>query len=1140
MRLDIRKILAFSLVIVASLNCKPRRSVSGLNEAGEFGSTYLEIQRTITEFELRAKLYEQLPLIDESVSDWVRQKGANPSNRVSAPESEGCPAEVWNRDLSWSNKLVGDLVTAAEKSPHFQVRMYAVKTLILYGNRHSMDCASQKIEELMFTKGAFRDEKIDPKFVTNDPNAGVVCSSLLRCSIALEVGVLLASNYPNTDLSTRVFNAVNAVFQSINFLQESRDYLTYRVQSGLAFQKFMRLTQFQNSEFRGSIPVLAASNPEVQQLRGELDGLIRAFQPKYQAFVENPDRLTTKNGFIANEFVDNVYKLDVMKDSSKRAWGQTEEQDKILMDLVKPIWQPALDNYKFNIGLRYYLERLETDDPRPWLQKVKERAVAFRKLKEQSDFLYDGAPVPEAERQKILSGMGVNANDPMTDPVAVFLALTTFIDKEIYMPFRANFREAINYVVEQMNKAERMDIMPKLAQVDATFVAYEQHLQTYGGTLVNLPTSDIMLRPEQKQEVGEMRQMIGRLMAVEPAMVDDPNWKGFVSVQHQVTKFSRLLMARAAVVGGITEYLKKGTWERFSDKHGSMPVLGHLTVPVLWNPDSKVDRLQFDLFNATNNLMAQYLVLECADRIRAGGGGRGLAIKKPFFIDEATTANFQCNKSWSYTQLTTEANKEASRLTQRKVEEKLDRSIAEHPLLHTAMTIAMCAVVPHISALAVRSVAMLGRFVPVAVQTTMAMRAVIWFGRLAIDSFVFGIGDFYFRQGLNAITGMKPSPAEAAAQVSALFNWKGIATGALIFGIIPMAHGPVDRIVRGVFGPSVLGKELYNKTLQSALFRSPAAQGAVQQLTTKELSRQGALWMLSTGAQMTAETSIFVFHPMLEEEGHKIWETMKGTYREPSEMEKIWQRLHTPDKISQVLSSFVTVTAFTTNRLMGHASHNSGFDMRMDRQLKFYGANRYSDYYQHTFYDPIVELGMYTKGEATPEASKTAFESQMRIFAKEIAKRDAPVENLSTPEQAKFVEEVKAKFNAMPPASQFKFAYEIRRRVLAKRMLTNEIEWSLNPQREVKELEPFGLEFAFDKKFDKPPREYNNAQQGAAEQFAPALMKALIGSVPPVTREQALEAAAPNVKNSFTLTSPTEPILTKEEAADIKQNQPIE
>jgi hypothetical protein len=1094
MRFAIFRNVGLLLIVSASLDCKPRRSLSDLAENGGFNETFLEIQKEIAALDARFKLYSegQMPLLDETVSKHVEETQGKGKNKIDPPDN--CPEDLWNQDLSWNNAFLVDLDKKAKESPHLLVRLHAIKLIAIMTNRGSVDCAAQKIDEIVFEYKALRDTPPDQELLLPGAtaNASYACTSLLRCSVAIEVAVMIGSTFPNADTAQKMTAAIRESIKPLKIPDISRTVLNYRLDSADAYVEFMRATQYHDPAYHGSFVVLDAA--QAGQLTQQFDRVLSTFRETYISLTAQPEALVTKDGAIANLIENTLVKQDLAK-KDDQVWDLGDSESKRMAELAVEIYQPAIDNHRFNLGMRHYIDRLLMSDPKPWLDKIRSQVTAQRRGRE-----IDGLPanwnITEEERSRILSSQGIAANNGGIEPIAAFMALTNFIDHEVYLPFRSDFRATINFVVEQMNRREKFTIFPKAVHVDSVFRAFDFHQKSYANNVASLPGSDLQLPPEKMEEVQRLRRTFRRLMAIETDIVRKKDqqgnltWAGFQSVHHQMNRYNALMIARGAAMNKLVDYAKEPWTKHFFDRVLKIetadnpfastvnkyktksawadalliPWWTRVPVPtnvVIFNPDNLGNRLQFDLDYATGDLIGQYLVIECADRIltNEGRAEKGMILKdQTFFIDDSTKINFECRPEWTYTDLVTKAFAYGRSTGKDKAEDKLARAIKDHPLLHTAMMVAMSAVIPHFSAVLLRSIAIAGRLVPNVIRTAWYARYIMTLGKLVLDSFIFGVGDFYFRQVIDTVLGIKMTPEEAAAHTSAIFNWRGIMTGALIFGIIPMAHGPVDKLVRGLLGPNVLGTSLYNRTIQNAIFRTPFNRGAVQQLTTSELTRVGALWTLSTGAQMTAETSIFVFHPMLEEEMAAYWQQLKGTYREPGEMEKIWRTLHEPRKVEQIIASALTVTAFTTNRMMGHGVRSSGLDYRVDRQMQFWGTRTRSRSYMQPGFVPHLEFAL--PKEANKQQVEQAFGEYMEVISKDVQQLKSG-----------------GKFS---PEVQFIYATEIRRRVLARRMLTEEMDWTkVGPPTSAPELQKYGLEFALDRKLDKDPLKTNNRERDA-------------------------------------------------------------
>jgi hypothetical protein len=1035
------------LFVFASLvsDCKVRRNLSGLAEGGDYSAEFNQIQEKIMEINLWVKNYNegQNSLVDESVVDLVKSRQSKPGNLIAKPAQ--CQQTVWDRDLAWNNKLMVELEKATKESPHYMVRMTALKELSNLVRKNNLTCGAEKLRELAAV--AMKDSEPVKELLAdqNQRPAFYACSSLLRCSFALEVGTLIGKNFPNQDLGINMLKSIAETVQYFSFSGSMKSIITYRARSSIAFLKFLRLTQITNPEMQGRTLLLSAMDPEYSALIKDYDQLRQEFDAEFQ-MISAPDtdeyRVAREyiSGFARNEIVNQ----DILNPEVTDYFVLDPDKRELIDQYVQEtIFKPAVDNYWFNRGMRLYLERLTTIDPLAWLAKIRRRVEVNQAWNEEEQLMKDGAALSEPEKEALFGQFKLNIDDPndrAIDPEIAFIGVTAFIGYEVFLPYRSDFLNLIQFLTQKIPVERRMNYIPKMQEVATYYGAFNNYLGSYANQALTYDTDDFNLSKEKRAEVDRVRAMHKRILERELDIVRTPGWESFSSLHHQLQRYNHLMSLRGVALGKLVDELRSDDFTKTTVFHWSGDEWSDINdwVPVFFDPDSKVNRAQFEVDHALGDLIGQYLVMECTDRVHTQGGrSRGLVITEKFYLEDSDI-KFTCNKGEKFVDLRSRAASYGRSIAKEKIDDKLARAIKENPFLHAAIMVGMSTVAPYATMGFMRIAGLLGGLVPPAVHAMTVMRYVHGAGKLILDSWIFGVGDYYVMGSLDKMLGVKITPQEHEAHASAMWNLKGIIQGAMIFGLIPFAHGGMDKLVRGSIGNRVLGKDLVAKVTAAAQTNT-----RVTYASWKEMSRAGTLWTLSMGAQASAEAGIFIFQPMIMEKWEEAKLRFAGTYREPDEMEKLWMKLYGPTKYESALGTLVTVAAFSTNRVLGHGVHQNGYPSNLKNELAFWGVRaraalgtKRSQVEKNNPYE-ILGVGR----EATPEQIRAAYEHRMKVAGNKFDSLRMMGINVK--------------------AGQLKeFSNLAKRLIFAKKALLGEIDWAAPNTMQLKfELERFGLEF---------------------------------------------------------------------------------
>jgi hypothetical protein len=1038
------------LLIFSSLvsDCKVRRNISGLAEGGDYSAEFTQIQEKIMEIQLWIKNYNegQHSLVDEGVLNYVKSRQGKPGNLVAKPAQ--CQLSDWNKDLAWNNDMIAKLEDLSKKSPHYMVRMTALKELSTLVRKNGMTCGAEKLRELVPL--AMKDSEPVKELLANPNEKPQVyaCSSLLRCSFALEVGVVMGKNFPNLDVGINMLKSVADTVQYFSFSGSMKNIVTYRARSSIAFLKFIRFTRITDPEMQGVTLVFSPMDPQYTDILNEYDQLRREFDAEFQ-MISAPDtdeyRVAREyiSGFARNEIVNQ----DILNPEVTDYFVLDPDKRELIDQYVQEtIFKPAVDNYWFNRGMRLYLERMTMADPQKWLAQVRRRVEINQAWNEEEQLLRDGAPLSEPEKEEMFRKFGLNIDDPnhrAIDPEIAFIGVTAFVGYEVFLPYRSDFLNLIQFLTQKIPVERRMNYIPKMQEVATYYGAFGNYLGSYANQALTYDQDDLMLSKEKLAEVDRVRAMHKRILERELDIVRTPGWQSFQSLHHQLMRYNHLMSLRGVALGKLVDELRSDDFTKTTVFHWNDLDYGwwgdiDRWVPVFFDPDSKVNRAQFDIDNALGDLIGQYLTLECTDRVHTRGGqAKGLKIVEKFYLEDSDI-KFDCKKGESFTDLRSRAAAYGRSIAKEKIDDKLARAIKENPFLHAAIMVGMSAVAPHVTMVFMRLASSLAAVVPPAVHAMTVMRYASNFGKLILDSWIFGVGDYYVMGALDKTLGVKMTPQEHEAHASAMWNVKGIIQGAVIFGLIPFAHGGMDKLVRGSIGNRVLGKDLVAKVTAAARTNT-----RVTYSSWKEMSRAGSLWTLSMGAQASAEAGIFIFQPMIMEKWEEAKLRFAGTYREPDEMEKLWMKLYGPTKYESALGTLVTVAAFSTNRVLGHGVHQNGYPSNLKNELAFWGVRaraalgmKRSQIERNNPYE-ILGVGR----EATADQIREAYEYRMQVAGKKFDSFRMMGLNVKSSQLAEFSNAAK-------------------RLIFAKKALLGEIDWAAPNTMQLKfELERYGLDF---------------------------------------------------------------------------------
>lgn len=899
--------------------CKPRVN-SNVADAEAAMEAADKMNAAIFLIDQRARAFRSYPLLNDAVLDQAEKD----NGKVNIPAPSGCSNEIWQKEIVWKNDFLEFLVREAEflapgtattaipvseaevpakkQESFFEVRMKALSTLADLGSRNKMMCWQNMVDDLLKKSGDLppREKLAKPNVA---PNRKWLCTTFLHCSQALETATIMVRYHRNSEALFDFIKRIRDDILSLEFSPALTDILDLRINSLIAFRSLMKDTNLLNDDFLGT--TLSPTSEQVKFLKEWYDGLIAQYdttlsrlnsEERFNAMV----RPQLYEQFISNELFEEK---KIFEELSK-------EQQEFITGYVTSIVQTATLANEFNHAVFEYLDRFNQKNPRPWINKILKRTMAFRALINAQEWAKDpdSAFSDEAKaalyRQKGFEGLHYDqAGEGPLNPLYAFKALVSFYEQEVYLPYRADFVEAIRRTFEMMHEDQRAAMFPDVKKVAAFTDAYKQLFNGYAYAYVGIAMDGQALDAGTKQVIDEAQSMFSRILQKEADIASAPGMATFQSLHHEFLDYSRRMVRRTVALNEYFTFFqdeKLSGWDKFVSPRDKIEI--HR---MFFAPGTGSDALKFKMEEEHFGLISQWIVINCLDRMFNGGA---LKFNKKFFLD-GTPITFQCQKGENLTDLKMRALKYTSGIALDKTKKALWEAVRNNPFLHAAQMLILSTVVGPLGGKVFQLIGRIGSlaYVPTAFQTIWAMR-LISAARYCLDSYIFGIAEHYAGKGIDMALGVKYSEEEEKLHGNPFTNVSGVATGALIFWLIPQAHHGADYLARA--------------SLKNVI------------------KRKWALNIASGASQYAAETALFTWNP-IEIGLHKaneLYQLNRQEYHEPSEMEKLLLKIHGQSTLQRLLGSMVTAGVFNVHRFSGNVLHSSGLPQNIRNELAYFGV----------------------------------------------------------------------------------------------------------------------------------------------------------------------------------------------------------
>jgi hypothetical protein len=927
-------ILQFFLILFGvsiSTSCKPVRS--NLRESSVRGGfeSLKKIQDSTATLVTEITQLTQESLLSDDVIKYAKSQGKNLKNRLTPPPN--CPTVLWDSTLGWNHKFLGKLIQVAENAESFQERAVALKGLIRLGSIHDLACWKQQVTALM--PRAIRDSQPPAVLLAGKGERlkNYACSTIINCSIAMEIAAFMVEEAPYAKVTDNLLRKVRESISSLFFQGPTSDVLSYRIDSILARRDFYVASGIKMPHYAGRHIVTSATEPKVVAVTKKLQALSVQYEALFNRVLnQSPIIRNGVNSFLHHQFIE----YDVLGEDIQ--YQALDEQEQAAIDsYARQFFQTAQSAYYANKGLWLYLERLKSKDPRPWLSKVRKMVDAFAAISEKEAIL-GSVSAQDIERTIKVYGLDrMNLGDYrglLDDPGSadfnveyLFMALTMFMEREMMLPYRAEFIQTCKYLISRMSQAQIAQVAPQIRMVQELINGNENLVNRYLSGVIPGASDKFSLPKEYNTAAASARKVIGRLLRDEVEFANNAKLQGFESVYRMILDFMRAMTIREGAQAKFIDKLEEPmSWQYIKEE----------TNRILWNPASGRAEFEFNVDKSISSVIASWLMIQCLDRGFTQEGRRlGPAIDEKFFLD-GTPIKFTCPRGADWQTLSYRANAYANSISLDLVRHKLKDAINHHPFLHAAQALAVSTVMPSVSFGLIKAMSTIGRAIP---GTARMMSLVSTLGRfrltrLAYESWLFGVIDFGIKRKVRHALNVEIPKELESQEVNALWNVNGIIQGAVIFGLVPMAHGPVDGFVKKLFTNKILGKDLAAAVTNSARRNQKLAFG-----TFKNFSRRFSLGALSMGAQYNTEAAIFTVYPMIMEKATVLYQQRVAlNYQEKTDQDELLEKIYGESVVQRVVGSYITAGAFTANRLTKMSMESAGYPKGLAQELRFWGV----------------------------------------------------------------------------------------------------------------------------------------------------------------------------------------------------------
>lgn len=894
-----------------------------------------------------------------------------------------CPVKGWQSDLAWNSPVLSKLYNyIVDGNEHLPVRLKALEKLAEITSREQLFCHQQVIEELL---PRIMDKAPDPDYVYNgnfseeaNQASGDVCghvkqdraprywrcSSMLRCAQTRETLHKLADVlYNSRNFESYLCEARHAA-AFLDYSGSVATMLAYQFDSTIAHQQFLKTTQMRRPDLAGRAVELTGE--EFSRLQKRYQVLIS----RYKALFASRNNTYTAAGINA-EVMAELIERDIIGIENLNETELDEDQFIAITEYARSILEVVPSLFEYNFGTYLYLSRISGNpNPRGWIAELKDRVALGKKLAEKvadQQFLESRLARSERREPDVVEGLSRDETVEVYDraskrapqdgevpfaisPVVAIRALLNFADYEIGMPYANQFHQGIWYFLNevammkdewggQIGEKIIERLIPDIYAVQGHMQARQSQMDQAAPLLVKATGVRYLdqLDPYLKNAYEKQRRRLQVLIEREPDIASDPEMAGFHSVQFQLQKLAEALSRHSFALHAYHCTLRKND----DEMPGCVDENGESLYQEGWwdaiyrswrDPASGRNKQKFTMIGHYGDLVGTWITFNCIAMLHDRSATKAV-IEESFFVD-GREISFDCGKYDNYAQLSAAALSYGSNLSQKEVEKLLHEAIKNHPALHTMLVVA---VGPALGAFGPLSMLTSRAFHGLALavrSSTLARVAVAGLGRvtdLVIQSYLFGVVEHFGSdmQGrwVSSQLGFKPeySAIEKAMHPSPYTNWAGVAQGALIFGAIPLAHGAAAKLVsvglrRGRMAAAV------NAYAQTAAL--PSQVGRLIPMKDKLLA--WTYHATSGVAQSAAEWGLFAGMPIIQSKGSEFFARISGAYREPTDFDRIMERMYQPSMAENMVNSLLTVAAFSANRytgtfvnkrLMGHPPH---------------------------------------------------------------------------------------------------------------------------------------------------------------------------------------------------------------------------